>query len=438
MALILDYAPGMNLADPLPFVVARAHPIAGATRFSLQGTVVTVPANTLRDNHYLGGVRTTLLEIATNNNVLQSQAWATGGTWSFNVLTATNNAAAAPDGTITATQLLPNNTVSSGNPYVTQGSIAITSGENLSASFFVKANGYGAVVLRCSDSGSTNGFQVSFDLVNGAFGSLGNGFGAGVLTGKTFVPLANGWYWVGIWGQINAAVTAASVFCYVYDTIAHANTQAAYIANGTSSVLGWGAQLERWGTSIKGMPTSYIATTTGILGRDSDAVSMTWPFQTQPMWGYIKFIDLGWSQRAAFEPLVMFTDSILGNPTFKIFTGSGTPGTSPNHRANYANGTPGGTQSAAILSPGVNYGDTVELFWQLFADGSVGLQRSINGAAVTTVVNSGATPDFLDFASHNGGAITLYISDGAQVGVLRMKLGFGTSLITTLAQGAAA
>jgi hypothetical protein len=258
-----------------------------------------------------------------------------------------------------------------------------------------------------------------------------------VLTGKTFVPLANGWYWIGIWGQINAGVVSANVFSYTYDTLAHANTQTAYVADGVSGVLGWGAQLERWGTAIKGAPTSYVPTTTVALARATAPLSTPWPTQTQPLWGYAKLIDLGWSQRAAFEAMAQLSDVAGTTPAFKVFTGSGTSGANPNHRSNYSSGI-GANQSSAILSPGANYGDTVELFWQLFGDGSVALQRSINGGAVTAVTNAGASPDFPDFAGNSAASIVFYLTFAATVGLIRLKIGAGSAPITTLAQAASA
>lgn len=438
MALILDYVPGMNLADPLGLTAVRAHPTAGATRVSQQGTIVTTPAGVLRDNHYFGGVRTTLLECATTNSLLQSQALAT--TWTAAALTSvTNNFAAAPDGTTTATRLIPDGTTTAAHR-VSQP-VTITSGSFLAFSLFIKTNGYNAVRVQVVDAGTNLlGFVLRFDASTGSFGTNGAVGAGSTFSGAIVTPLANGWYRIGGWGAINNSVTAATVLIDVFDTIADANGNTAWAGNTTSGILLWGAQLEING-ALNSPPTSYVATTTVALARDVDAVSMPWTIKTQPMWGYVKFFDFGWSARAAFEPLVMFTDSVIGNPSVKLLPGSGSAGANPSHCMNYANGLPGvagGKQSAAILTPGANYGDSVELFWQLFGDGSVGLQRAINGAAVTSITDNGAAPDFLDFASHNGGTPTFYLSDGALIGLTRMKLGFGTSLVTTLAQGAAA
>src|SRR5690242_11636713 len=94
---------------------------------------------------------------ATLNWLLQSQALATAP-WTTNLIaTITNNAATAPDGTTTATSVVPN-TTSSNQHYVIQTAVPITAGENVAGSFFCKANGYTALVANIDDG--TNGFRI--------------------------------------------------------------------------------------------------------------------------------------------------------------------------------------------------------------------------------------------------------------------------------------
>lgn len=384
--LLWEYAPGRDITQPIAATFSRS---TIGSRYAIDGSVPFDVVNALRDRHYSGGLgslRTTLLEPVASNFLLQSQAWATAP-WGNNVVTATNNAAVAPDGTTTATKLLPNNTGANGNPYATQGSITITSGEFVAVSCFLKANGYGATVVRCSDTTSTNGFQVSVDLVNGVFGTLANGFGAGVLSGKALVSLGNGWYRVMIWGQINAGVTAAQLFTYLYDTIAHANTQTPYTADGVSSILGWGAQVERNGTVNVLPPTSYYQTTTGGAARGTDVFAWPLPVPTVlPTWLYAKFIERG--------EAVGHTDG--GGRVLAISSPSQNPRlilrpTGGKYSCIFIAPGGAGTQPVAVAAP--NFGDIVELLGWYDAAGNVSLIQAINGVAAAAVtVASGVLP----------------------------------------------
>jgi hypothetical protein len=427
MTMILDYAPGASLSDPTPWSVVRAHPTVGATSFSKAGLVALSAVNVIRDNHYINGVRTTLLEPSTVNLLLQSQAW--GTTWVPNTLSGTiNNQGAAPDGTTTASAVVPDGTSSS--QHGVGQAVTVAAGDFFAAACFLKANGYtGAQIVVQGTSGFATWFM---DTALGTIAVAGNSVYAA--TGAFAVPLGNGWFWFGVWGR-TATDTSVTVRVRCFDTAAHAQTTTAFVGNG-SGMLGWGAQFEHSNT-VPLLPTSYVATTTVALGRDNDVVSTPWPIQTVPVWGYVKFFDLGWSQRAAFEDLLSLCDASLGNPRFRLTAGSGSVGAAPSHRANYASGV-GTKQSAAILTPGVDYQDSVELFWQLFGDGSVGLQRSINGGAVASVVDAGASPDFMDFAAKVSTGIVLFLNTTASMGLVRLKLGLDPTRITTLAQGAAA
>src|SRR5579859_5746697 len=98
------------------------------------------------------------LEAAATNSCLQSQALATGP-WDATALTVTNNAATAPDGTTTATSLVP--TAVNSTHYDGQA-INITAGEYFAISVFFKANGYTGAML--SLEGASGNARWSVDL----------------------------------------------------------------------------------------------------------------------------------------------------------------------------------------------------------------------------------------------------------------------------------
>lgn len=66
------YTPGGNVVGS-GGTFARADATTCATYIDANGVVQTVAANVLRDSHYIGGVRTTLLEGARTNNTIQNR-----------------------------------------------------------------------------------------------------------------------------------------------------------------------------------------------------------------------------------------------------------------------------------------------------------------------------------------------------------------------------
>ncbi len=202
------------------------------------------------------------------------------------------------------------------------------------------------------------------------------------------MALANGWYWIGIWGAINASVTSASVFCYVYDTIAHANAQTAYTADGVSSVLTWGAQLERNGVSIPGAtpPTTYMPTTTvASTARGADQMSTPWPFKIMPMWCYASYYDLGMASRITSQFVLTITPNPAVDPQWVALFGrnSGAPGSSWISGAG-AGGVGNSNRNTVdgIVVPA--YGDLVETFMRVLGNGQTLSAVRKNGGAIST------------------------------------------------------
>jgi len=433
--LFLDYVPGASLTDPIAYTVTRAQ---AAYRIAQDGALVQDAGNVLRDRHYLNATRTTLLETASTNYALRSETF-DDATWTKAQTTIAANAVAAPNGTLTADKLAE--TAVTNNHYVYQTGITITSAEKVAGSVFVKNAGRFRGRLYVGDISGSNFFATEFNLTTGTTSAV---ILAGAATGfySRIVPLANGWYRLEVAGAVNAGVTSGHLQVNIYDDSGNVS----YLGDVTKGLYLWGAQFERWTTGVNGPCTSYMATTSGTATRSNDVVAMVanWPWPTQPLWIYAKFIDLGWSQLASFGELTKWTNSAAVPPMLRLLTGNGSPGQNPNHRFNYSNGLPGLTganQAAAMVTPGANYGDTVELFARVFSDGSTEIQRSINGAGVVTASSGGGPgglPDFFDVASYNALGIVFYLNVAATIGLQRLKIGPGTSQVTTLAQGAAA
>lgn len=434
MALMLEYKPGMDLTQPWSFAPLRAQ---AAYQWGVDGVVRQVPANGLRDAHYINGVKTTLIENATNNSLLQSSHLNTAP-WAGSNTTASEAVGLAPDGSFNACAI-QDNAVNSTH-YRNNGGITITAGENIAMSCYLKAGTHTKVLWYLVDTGTTTGVLCQVDLAAGTI--VANVAGTGTTTlAPVIVPLANGWFWVAVTGKIDSG-TLTSAFMFFYQVGGNNFATSSYVGDGSNCVFVWNCQMERYGVNVAGAATSPIPTTTGVIGRSADVMTLNgnWPYPAMPMWGYVKFIDLGWAQRADFSELMCWRDaSSTSKGRMRMITGSGTAGTVPSHRINWSPGTgvAAANQNAAIVSgaPSPAWGASVELFWRWFADGSLELNRSIAGGAVTTVTNAG-TP-MADFANATAAPV-LSMWSGATVGLISLKIGAGTSLVTTLAQAALA
>lgn len=233
------------------------------------------------------GVRespTILVEPGATNSLLQSQAF--GTTWSASNVTNTSAVDTAPDGTTTASSIIP--TATNTNLHFAGQAVTITSGEYLAASIYVKATGYSGVVFRVANAVSTQTIQMVVDLASGTIlSSVAGGTGA-TLHGAKLTALANGWYRCGLWGIIAGGVTSAETFVFCYDTGAHAQSQTAFAGDTTSGLLVWGAQLERNGTAAAYPPTTYIPTTTATASRATESWTVPITFDLQQLTVYLK------------------------------------------------------------------------------------------------------------------------------------------------------
>ena len=189
--------------------------------------------------------QTEVLNGTGTNLVLRSQALATSP-WSASNLTVTNNSSTAPDGTSTATLLVP--TVTNATHLNTQvSSTSVTANSIYTLSFYVKAAGYTAVTV----ANFPNAY-LHYDLTNVVTSTLGTGWGAATIT-----SVGSGWYrctatsGVGQnWGTIYFGVDNAFV--------ASGNSGfTSFAGDGTSGVYFWGVQLEQ-GT----VANTYVPTTT--------------------------------------------------------------------------------------------------------------------------------------------------------------------------------
>jgi len=190
-----------------------------------------------------------LIEEQRVNLISLSQAISTWG--SNSGFTPTANAAIAPDGTQTASLMVPSATA----PYMLrQGTIASTV---CTASVYAKATGSTNRWLSFTDFGASSS-KVWFDLYNGVVGTV-----TAVYSGSiTYV--GNGWY------RCVFSQTAAAANPYIEMHVSNANTSTTAVVDGVSGIYLWGAQLE-----AGSFATSYIPTVASSVTRAADVAQLT-------------------------------------------------------------------------------------------------------------------------------------------------------------------
>lgn len=194
-----------------------------------------------------------LVEGASTNTIKNSTAIGTGATWGLTALTATANAATAPDGTNTAA-LLQTVAGNANHRCYDDGSDA----NGNTRSVYVKAPAANACrYLTIGDSDLLTAWG-SIDLQTGTY-VPGSGDSNGTVT-----AMANGWYRLSFYGNTNTFYTL-----WPGETAVATNP---YNATGGKGVLVWMAQSE-----AVPFPTSPIVTGAASATRAADLITITNP-----------------------------------------------------------------------------------------------------------------------------------------------------------------
>jgi hypothetical protein len=226
-----------------------------ATRVNSSGNIESVAANTPRFDYdpVTLALKGLLIEKGTTNLVLQSQAFNT--TWTATDLTFTSGAL-SPNGSTNSNRFVE---VATNNVHsIFQASIPVTIGQVYRFSVYVKAAERSWIALQLS-TGFTNTPGTYFNSATGVIGSTFSGAPVPKIENA-----GNGWWRCSI--EATASATTGAVAIYV----ASANNSVVYMGNVSNGINIWGAQVE-----LGSLETSYIATTTTAVARNSDVAVIT-------------------------------------------------------------------------------------------------------------------------------------------------------------------
>lgn len=177
-----------------------------------------------------------LIQYAPHNLLTYSQEF-DNAAWAKTNVTVSANAAAAPDGTVTADKLIATATL--GAHYVNSSSVSV--GGISTVSVYAKAGEYGWLFVQLSGAGS----NAYFDLNNGIVGSTTD-------AQASITNVGNGWYRCSF-----TDTTAASPVVVLCPTTG--NGISSYTGDGVSGIYIWGAQLSVGPRALSYTPTTSAA-----------------------------------------------------------------------------------------------------------------------------------------------------------------------------------
>ena len=208
------------------------------------------------------GDRGVLIEGARTNLLVRSQEF-DNASWTKTRATATADAIAAPDGTLTAVAFIEDTTAAASHE-ISQSVGKAASAIAYTASVYVRPAGRDWLCFTLFDNSAT-GIRAWFNVTTGALGTTA-AIGAGFTSvSHSIEALAGGWY--------RCILTATSSTVAAIRPIFYTSTadgSFSHTGDGTSGLYIWGAQLE-----AASFPSSYIPTTTAAVTRAADVLTCT-------------------------------------------------------------------------------------------------------------------------------------------------------------------
>lgn len=381
---LFDYTPGDSVAAK-GGSFSRSSP---ATYLDQNGVLQTAAAGVLRDAHYQGTLRTTLLEAAKTNLCLYSQDQSQAAGWGHSGSgTVTPNTTVGMDGTLSATRIQ----VSGSFSFRTQA-ITVSAGVTYTWSFWAKNNGGTAAKYR------------AYDVTHAA----------DIVAATSFFAQING----STWTRVSLTFTTPAGCTQVY----------VYPASDSSSggdYLVWGGQLEACA-----YPTSYIETAAAAVARAADNLTFPFTFGVQDLTVYARVArpahadaggDIGGWPRlfdisTAFPYLSVYFDKTSRNLYAQTYYAAG----------------------SAVNSPGrtVPTDNSIRLCAQ-FKNLTTAPACALDAGAGMTAFGSTGT----GYAGFGNGTISLGVStasDALNAGLMGLRIMAGLQTMATMRAGAGA
>jgi hypothetical protein len=407
--IMFEYAPGMSLTDPVAATFTRA---TAATRRGLPGTLVSPvgasdASGVLRDRHYEGALRTTLLEAARTQLVTDPENF---GNWSITGTPIRTAGQADPFGG-TGAYLVEDD--DAGVAERVLQTVGFTADAGKAVACFFRAGtiaGANDVIGLWDNTAAVWRHKVVITWTNGV-PTLSTGVGGG-----TLFPVESwgaGWY--------RLAFSATGVVA--------ANTNQIFIGNDAVGTVGthyiFGANA--WNAVF---PSSYQGPS--LTTKNADSFSWAYGHKPQALFWYAKTVDRGTAQTVNARILEIGTSAGTA-PTLILYRSSVSEYTVYHHN---------GAASVLIAhNPTIAFGDTVEFLLILQPDGKVKVLVSVNGGAAQDSGLSAANA--LAAAWATGAGVWLNSEGASNVGFsafAQMKVGpltFGGRTIDTIAKAQA-
>jgi hypothetical protein len=203
-----------------------------------------------------------LIEEQRTNLIIYSQAFGLGNKYGATV---TDDAAVAPDGTLTADKLIES---TEDRDHGVSRSAHVVAG-TYTESIYLKAAGRDYAYLWLDNgSGVTNTLRVNLTSGDFAFTKLSEDVYSDISASVSAV--GGGWWRASITSTTPYTFVAIRIYCGdFYDSDLNYGTPL-YTGDGTSGIYLWGAQLESGAT-----PSSYTSTTTATVTRTADAAELS-------------------------------------------------------------------------------------------------------------------------------------------------------------------
>ena len=229
------------------------------TFFGSDGLLQTASSGVARFNHNPTTPFASLglmVEAARTNILVRSEEFQT--TWAVvGSATLETNKATAPDGNLTADELVDDSSTGTGSIALSQ-TFTVETSTAYTLSVFCKKNGLDFVALRTQAWTTPGNVESFFDLSSGVVGTAGTGHTLAIK------DVGDGWHRCSITMTSDSVDTAAGIRIYLSDGDGDITVD----LDGTSSIFVYGAVLEKGSE-----PTSYIKTEASTVTRDADVES---------------------------------------------------------------------------------------------------------------------------------------------------------------------